>query len=60
MNEKSQEMTETLEKLWEQCEACDSTVCAYNVDCQCRYSMVFGYDPLSTEEDGCISGIIDW
>lgn len=45
--------------LSEICEDCESRGCVYNHDGVCRYAMVHEKGPEITEEDGCLSGVID-
>lgn len=45
--------------LSELCDECESRDCAYNHDGICRYAMVHEKAPKITEEDGCVSGVID-
>ena len=38
---------------------CETYACAFNHNGQCRYAAVEEEMPVVTEEDGCLSGIID-
>lgn len=38
---------------------CETGSCAFNKDGQCRYFAVENEMPVTTEEDGCLSGIIE-
>ena len=39
---------------------CETGACAFNKDGQCRFFAVEQELPTITEEDGCLSGIIDY
>lgn len=36
------------------CRDCETTSCAYNSACECRFPMVHHRVPIITEEDGCL------
>lgn len=38
---------------------CESEACAFNKDGMCRYHAVEDKMPVITEEDGCLSGIVE-
>lgn len=45
--------------LSEKCFDCETRDCAYNHNGVCRYALVHEQMPEITEEDGCVSGVID-
>ncbi len=45
--------------LSEQCFDCETFDCAYNHNGVCRYALVHEKMPEITDEDGCVSGVID-